>query len=143
MRKLMINSRRKGAAGEREFSKWLQEHLELDFLPQRNLEQVRSGGADIIDVEPFFFEVKRTQTTAKRAWWLQVVLAVKNYSSNTFNASSKVPVVAFRQNNRQWKFLISATEIRLGTGFIQLEEREAKEWLRDAYKRHKLIEGRL
>ena len=35
---MRINSRNKGATGEREFCRWLEENLRLDFLPQRNLE---------------------------------------------------------------------------------------------------------
>ena len=117
---MKINSRGKGATGEREFCKWLQENLKLDFLPQRNLDQVREGGADIIDVLPFSFEVKRCQGLDLRGWWRQVVIA---------SSDEQIPVVAFRQNNMQWKFLISAKNIGLNKGFIQLEELEAKRWL--------------
>jgi hypothetical protein len=39
-----------------------------------------------------------------------------------------MPVVMFRQNGNSWKFLISAKNIGLKTGFIQLEEREFIIW---------------
>ena len=48
-------AKNKGANGEREFCKWLYENMTVP-MPQRNLEQVRSGGADVTDIEPFFFE---------------------------------------------------------------------------------------
>lgn len=117
---MKINSRNKGSAGEREFARWLQINLELDYLPTRNLDQTRDGGGDIVCVEPFIFEVKRCQQLAKRDWWMQITKAAK---------IDEIRVVAYRQNNRQWKFLISATHIGLATGYIQLEEFEAIAWL--------------
>ncbi len=121
--KKRINSRGKGSEGEREFARWLQEKLELDFLPQRNLEQSRGGGADIIDVRPFLFEVKRCEVLAFRDWWLQVIVASKK-------TIESVPIVAYRQNKQPWRFLISAKNIGLRVGYIQLEENEAIQWMR-------------
>ena len=115
-----LNARSKGSAGEREFARWLQINLELDYLPTRNLDQVRDGGGDILGVKPFIFEVKRCQQLALRDWWIQVTKAAK---------TGETRVVAYRQNNSKWKFLISATHIGLATGYIQLEEFEAKNWL--------------
>ena len=117
---MKINARSKGSAGEREFARWLQINLGLDYLPTRNLDQVRDGGGDIVCVEPFIFEVKRCQQLAKRDWWLQITKATKG---------NEIRVVAYRQNNSKWKFLISATHIGLSTGYIQLEEFEGREWL--------------
>jgi hypothetical protein len=115
-----VNGRAKGAAGEREFGRWLEENLGLQDRPQRNLEQVRSGGADIIDVPPFNFEVKRCEAIARRKWWVQVVQSCTD---------GQVPVVAYRKNRQPWRFLISAKNIGLEKGFIQLEEFEARQWL--------------
>lgn len=125
----MINSRAKGAAGEREFCKWLQMTLELDFLPTRNLEQVRSGGADIIDVHPFSVEVKRCQQISLRDWWIQVKKSVTDFNP--------VPFVAYRQNNQPWRFLISANYIGLEKGYIILEEPEFRKWIQNYYKKYK------
>lgn len=116
-----INARSKGAAGEREFCVWLKNELKLDFLPTRNLEQVREGGADIMTVPPFAFEVKRCQGLAFRDWWRQVSIACVD--------TDRVPVVAYRQNGKKWKFLLSAKLIGLPVGFIQLEEIEGRKWL--------------
>jgi len=116
-----INGRAKGAAGEREFAKWLQDNLKLDFLPTRNLEQTREGGADILGVDPFVFEVKRCETLALRDWWIQVNKACHYLDDE--------PIVAYRKNHQPWRFLISARNIGLEKGFVQLEEFEAKTWL--------------
>jgi len=118
---MAVNGRAKGAAGEREFADWLQRVLRLEIKPQRNLEQVRSGGADIVDVPPFLFEVKRCEQLSLRSWWLQVKTASESHLDS-------VPVVAYRQNRQPWRFLISANFIGVGKGFVQLEELEFKQW---------------
>ena len=49
--------RTKGAGGERELARLLQEHLGIPV--NRNLQQTRQGGADLIDVPGWAIEVKR------------------------------------------------------------------------------------
>ena len=127
----MINGRSKGAGGERELCRWLQETLNLQTTPERNLDQVRNGGSDINEVAPFMFEVKRCEALAKRAWWVQVKKA-----SNTVPGT--IPVVAYRQNRKPWRFLISAEYIGLDLGFIQLEEFEFVNWIKNYYGMHNL-----
>lgn len=117
----MVNSRGKGAEGEREFCRWLKQTLKLSFLPQRNLEQVRSGGSDVVDIHPFIFEVKRCQGLSLKEWWAQVC---------TDTPDNKISVVAFRQNRQPWRFLISARLIGLDKGFMQLEEHVFIPWLK-------------
>jgi len=121
----MIDGRAKGAAGEREFCKWLQTKFGLDELPTRNLEQTREGGADILGFKPFIFEVKRVEVLSLRHWWRQAVLAAK------MGVGGEIPVVAFRQNRQPWRFLISASYLnpRIETGYIQVEEREFLMWV--------------
>ena len=68
----MVNARSKGASGEREFCHWLTDNLGLEVIPERNLEQVRSGGADICNVYPFIFEIKRVEVLDLKGWWIQV-----------------------------------------------------------------------
>ena len=60
-----INGRSKGAAGERELAKWLHRNFKLDTAPTRNLEQVRSGGSDIIDFYPFFLKSSQVHQLLK------------------------------------------------------------------------------
>lgn len=116
----MINARTKGATGERQFCKWLEKNFELDFLPQRNLEQVRSGGHDVY-VDPFIFEVKRVEKLQLQSWWLQIIKASEKIEHS-------IPVVAFRQNGNKWSFLISAQIIGVKGGFIQLTEKTFIYW---------------
>ena len=104
-----INSRAKGAAGEREFCKWLYEHFDLSEMPERNLEQVRSGGADVLSVRPFVFEVKRVERLDLQAAWTQCVIAARKAGGE--------PVVAHRVNRQPWRFLISAKHIGLDLGY--------------------------
>jgi hypothetical protein len=124
-----INGRRKGAAGEREFCDWLQNHLKLKEKPTRNLEQTRNGGADILGVKPFVFEVKRVEKLALRKWWIQVKKASEHDVTN-------IPVVAFRQNGKPWSFLISAIYIGLDAGYMRLEEVEFKRWIKNYFVSH-------
>ena len=117
----MLNARVKGQAGEREFCKYIAKVLELEESDiNRNLNQTREGGGDII-LTPFLFEVKRQQTLLLNSWWMQVINAVKD--------SKLIPVVAFRQNRRKWEFLISATNIGLDAGFIHLNDKVFNKWV--------------
>jgi len=99
-----INARSKGAAGEREFCTWLyQKHL-VESVPERNLEQVRSGGIDVIpENHPFAYEVKRVENVTYFStydkWWLKAVMDCR--------AIGREPVVAHRKNRGNWTFLIS------------------------------------
>lgn len=127
--KKKISARAKGAAGEREAAQWLKTNLDLAALPERNLEQVRSGGHDLINVDPFCFEIKRCETLSLRDWWVK-----------TFNTARKeqlVPVVMFRQNKQKWEFLISARYIALPVGYIRLDSIEFKKWAKLVLEEHK------
>jgi len=126
-----INIRAKGQNGERELAKWLQMNFNLEHCPQRCLEQVRFGqntsilnqqGYDLIGFEPFAVEVKRQESLVKRTWWRQCKIAADRCSTE------KIPVVAYRQNRKKWKFLIGAKWIGLEVGFIQLEAKEFIAW---------------
>lgn len=104
-----MNAKAKGAQGEREACAWLERKVFGDVGLKRNLEQVRSGGADIIH-HPLVFEVKRRKGNVDLGtdkFWIQVATACKRINVaegvNTF-----VPVVMFRINKRDWEFLIPA-----------------------------------
>lgn len=124
-----VNGRAKGSSGEREFCRWLKEAFDIDVLPTRNLEQTREGGADILDVPPFCFEVKRVEYLSLDTWWLQVIKAAREYN-DSLDSFEWIPVVAFRQNNRQWEFLISAKNIGLEHGFVRLQSLRFVQWAR-------------
>lgn len=154
----MTNGRAKGATGEREFCKWLSDNLNISHA-ERNLEQVRSGGADIVNVYPFVFEVKRVENLDLTAAWIQVKEAWKHlkyggdenpYMEEVLEFKEKlldlypvivdmnlIPVVAFRYNNNPWEFLISAELIGNNLGFLRLNEKTFLEWSKgqlDMYK---------
>ncbi len=116
-----INGRAKGAAAEREAAKWLFDKFNLEVMPERNLEQVRKGGHDLLHFQPFAFEVKRVETLSLRAWWVQ---AVKSCTDEYYE-----PVVMFRRNRTQWQFLISAKHIGLKHGFVRLQHTEFIKWV--------------
>lgn len=115
-----INSRTKGASGERELAKFLKNRLKLDFMPERNLEQVRSGGSDIINVYPFHFECKRVEVLDLQSWWIQ--------SKSSAMKDGAIPVVAFRQNRKPWEFLIGANHIGVEVGYIRMKDKTFVTW---------------
>jgi hypothetical protein len=86
----------------------------------RNLEQVRSGGADVI-LEPFSFEVKRVEQLDIQAAWIQCRAAAKQLGYE--------PVLAHRKNRQPWYFCISARHIGCELGYIQLTELVFKQWV--------------
>ena len=89
------SQRRKGAAGERELANLLVDHLGGDVV--RNLEQTRSGGHDLVGVDPFAIEVKRHETLAIPAWWRQAC---------DQSPSDMIPALAYRQSRRPWRFVL-------------------------------------
>jgi hypothetical protein len=119
-----INSRAKGATGEREFCKWLSDNLGIHH-GERNLEQVRSGGADVTNCYPFVFEVKRVEKLDIQAAWIQCKKAWLEIATNDVDGTvdaNLIPVVSFRYNNKPWEFLISAELIGNDRGFLRVSE---------------------
>lgn len=92
-----MNIRNKGSAGERELCKILTERLNLAVPLTRNLEQTRDGGADLVQLKPFYIEVKRQETLCLPKWLAQAVRQTPNGS---------YPVLAFRQSRKPWRFLL-------------------------------------
>ena len=97
-----INSRVKGAAGERELVRILGEMTGSEWL--RNLEQTRSGGADLISAEFSFLslEVKRCERLCLNQWLAQATRQAKPHQT---------PALAFRQSRKPWVFLIPMTAL--------------------------------
>lgn len=88
-----INSRAKGAVGEREFAQVLRD---AGFGSARRGQQF-SGGADSPDVKceelaEFHFEVKRVEAGNPYNWLAQAVR----------DAGDKTPVVAHRRSREDW-----------------------------------------
>jgi hypothetical protein len=100
-----INSMRKGKAGEVEFCKWLDKYLpdlSYDKKTERNYNQSDGHSADVI-TSVFIFEVKRCQKLLLSQWWDQV-------SKAQAHNPSLIPIVAFRQNRMDWKFMVPFLE---------------------------------
>lgn len=123
---MALNALAKGKSGEREFCKWLEANFTLPVQAQRNLEQWRTGGTDVI-VEPFAFEVKRRESLDLLSWWIQ--------SKSAADKLNLEPIVAFRQNRKPWEFLISAKHIGCGMGFVRLDERTFKIWCQGVWEK--------
>lgn len=95
-----INSRNKGAAGEREF---INTHLR-PYWPDacRNIDQFGSDKRDCLNVAACHFQIKRTESF--RIWE-----AIKQ--AETEAAPIDLPVVAFRRNRSKWYCVIEASEL--------------------------------
>lgn len=124
-----MNSNTKGSSGEREFTAYLAHNFNIET--ERLLGQAREGGCDVKHY-PFAFEVKRRESLDLRSWWIQVLRAVKDLRKNDLmdNRYGWRPIVAFRQNRKEWEFLISAEHIGLDKGFVRLANHEFKKWFR-------------
>ena len=99
-----INVRSKGASGEREFCEWLFRKGLVECVPDRNLEQVRHGGIDVIPEDhPFAYEVKRVETityfTTYDKWWIKATTDARRLG--------REPIVAHRKNRTNWMFCVS------------------------------------
>lgn len=92
-----INSRAKGAAGEREFIKELGEYLG-DQVLKRNLEQTRVGGHDIVGLDGWAIEIKRYRAIKEgdiATFWDQAVAQAQRVDAT--------PVLAYREDFRSWQ----------------------------------------
>ena len=96
-----INSRNKGANGEREFANLLTKE---GFQAERG--QQHSGGKDSPDVKcegltGVHFEVKRVQSGNLYKWLAQAIR----------DAKDNIPIVAHRRNNADWVAVLPMTEL--------------------------------
>ena len=103
-----VNSKKKGAHGERELAAIL--HKELGVELKRNLEQARGGGYDLVAngyhpsalaLRKFALEVKRREKTTPAllaSWWTQTVKQARE--------SEKIPALAYRSNREPWRIMI-------------------------------------
>lgn len=89
----MLNSRRKGGAGEREFCEECVKSLGIPV--KRKLGAARDGGDDV-ELGPFSVEVKRCEALRIEEWWDQA----------TDNAKGKIPILAYRRSRRGWKVVM-------------------------------------
>jgi len=117
----MVNSIKKGKAGEVEFEKWFYENLGESI--EREYNQA-AGGCDII-TNDFYIEVKRRETLNLKSWWQQVTEAARMYNDSDNGLrhqrpKGRLPVVAFRQNRKAWEFLLPAEMIGIGGEYLRV-----------------------
>ena len=101
-------SRAKGADGEREVLRILEDQLGLKLV--RNAQQTARGGRDICeDVDrmqgpiKFSIEVKRQETLCLPAWWAQTVEQAR--------AVHRIPVLFFRGNRQPWRVALCPSDV--------------------------------
>jgi len=92
-------SRNKGAGAEREFAALVSAALGVDV--KRKLGQAREGGDDL-QLGKYRFEIKRHETLAIMSWVRQIEACVEPW---------EVPVVAFRQSQQEWRWVIKLTDL--------------------------------
>lgn len=95
----MVNSKRKGSQGEREFAKLCREH---GFSEARRGQQF-SGieGKDVVGLEGIHIEVKRVER-------LNIDKAMKQSIKDS--KEGEIPIVAHRKNREDWKITMRADD---------------------------------
>lgn len=99
-----INSRNKGAAGEREVAKIIDDLLGITV--QRNLDQWRAGGFDLTGLEGWAIEVKRAKKPLLSAWWKQTIEQAR--------INNLKPVLWYRLDNQKWRVVVPMNLISRG-----------------------------
>ncbi len=95
-----MNSRRKGARGEREWAAWLRRVLGVEA--RRGQQYSGLGGRDVVSSLPIHWEVKRTEA-------LSLYPAVEQAVRDA--AEDEVPVVAHRRSRREWLLILRAADL--------------------------------
>lgn len=108
-KKSRINSRAKGARGEREFCDWLKEHYPERFGDAQRTQQHCGNSGDAADVRSEGFEqlalhpeVKRVERGCLYTWLEQ--------AKNDAGPSGKRPFVAHKRNGREWVVVLRAQD---------------------------------
>jgi hypothetical protein len=115
----MVNGRNKGAAAEREALELLGIWLAPAYVGRglevpkllRNLEQVRSGGQDIVGIDWLSVEVKRHETITLRPWWEQTLRQT---------GEGQVPFLLWRGNRMPWQARTRVQALHAGKGVSTL-----------------------
>jgi hypothetical protein len=110
-----INSRQKGAAGEREWSRWLNENFDLSARRGRQY----AGHPDAPDVVGGWpgthAEVKRVEKVSIDKWMAKAIE----------DAGDQVPYVAHRRNRCEWFVTIRASDIQRFADAVTAAKEEA------------------
>jgi Holliday junction resolvase len=96
----MINSRAKGARGEREFRDFIKEH---GYEARRGQQFCGSNGdADVVGLDGIHIEVKRVEN-------LNIDKALEQ-SADDAEAKGLTPIVAHRRDRKMWKVTMYAED---------------------------------
>lgn len=96
---MAINSRNKGAAGERELILEIEQWTGIRL--ERNLSQAFGGGHDLIGLDHWAIECKRYREISnadKATFWRQAVTQALKVQ--------KLPAVCFRADRQPWRVLV-------------------------------------
>ena len=95
-----MNSRRKGAAGEREFAAFCREH---GYEAERTAQHCGKTGqaADVRGLPGIHIEVKRTETFS---------LYTAMEQAKRDNHGKIIPIVAHRRNRQEWVIVMEAKD---------------------------------
>lgn len=108
-----VNIRAKGQRGEREaidvIEGWALPITEALGLPpvslERNLQQSRAGGYDVIGLDWLALEVKRHENLQVSTWWKQTLRQA---------GDTQVPFLMYRPSRTPWKFRVRLTTAHYG-----------------------------
>jgi len=93
----MINSIKKGKAGEREFANFCNK---VGFKCRRGQQYSGLGGDDVVGLEGFHIEVKRVEK-------LNIDNAMKQ---SIKDSKGNIPIVAHRKNRKDWLVTLRAED---------------------------------
>lgn len=106
----MVDPRQKGAEGERQVYKMLNEIIvevmvamgfpaeeveKAKTMVQRNQNQTAVGGCDLTNTFGMAIEVKRQEQLAINTWWEQCKKSAEK--------NNELPVLIFKQNRKPWR----------------------------------------
>ncbi|QQM14133.1 putative holiday junction resolvase [Vibrio phage pVco-14] len=137
----MVHVVNKGKAGEREAIKFIQPTIDKVYQMMgvdavqlyRNQNQSALGGYDIDGLPWLALEIKRQEQLNLNKWWEQV---------NRAKRDGQVPVVMFRQNRKQWRFLIPAWLHTGGQGHMEVRAEITKEAFLEWFEQRLIYEIR-
>lgn len=106
-----INSRAKGKSAERELINILKVHLpEYANDLERNLEQTRNGGHDILGLPGWCIEVKRYARVTQGdliGFWSQACEQARKDGGR--------PALAYRLDRQEWRVIVRAMDMQMPT----------------------------
>lgn len=140
-----VNPRTKGAEGERQVYKMLNDIIvevmtglaypadeveKAKTMVQRNQNQTAVGGCDLTNTFGMAIEVKRQEVLAIPEWWRQTVKSAER--------NNELPVLMFKQNRKAWRIrtygFLHTPAVSGGwssvQGVVEIDEYTFKTWFK-------------